>query len=101
MWFSVLQTFFNSGYLSLKKKRKEKKRKAMVNFIHMSLLLYILKKWYIICFFYQVKTKMGRSHKLMKGAAIRTRKLARDMLLYWKRVDKEMVSFSLSFMKLF
>ena len=45
--------------------------------------------------------KMGRSHKLMKGAAIRTRKLARDMLLYWKRVDKEMVSFSLSFMKLF
>ncbi|XP_030926528.1 chromatin-remodeling ATPase INO80 isoform X1 [Quercus lobata] len=38
----------------------------------------------------EVKMKMGRSHKLMKGAAIRTRKLARDMLLYWKRVDKEM-----------
>ncbi|KAJ6847290.1 DNA helicase INO80-like [Iris pallida] len=25
----------------------------------------------------------------MRGAAIRTKKLARDMLLYWKRVDRE------------
>ena len=42
--------------------------------------------------------KVSRSLKLMRGAAIRTRKLARDMLVFWKRVDKEMVflfSFSL------
>ncbi|XP_050226840.1 chromatin-remodeling ATPase INO80 isoform X2 [Mercurialis annua] len=38
----------------------------------------------------EVKLKVGRSLKLMRGAAIRTRKLARDMLLFWKRVDKEM-----------
>ncbi|KAG7027645.1 DNA helicase INO80, partial [Cucurbita argyrosperma subsp. argyrosperma] len=31
-----------------------------------------------------------RSLKMMRGAAIRTRKLARDMLLFWKRIDKEM-----------
>lgn len=37
----------------------------------------------------EVKLKVGRSIKLMRGAAIRTRKLARDMLLFWKRVDKE------------
>lgn len=37
--------------------------------------------------------KVSRSLKLMRGAAIRTRKLARDMLLFWKRIDKEMVSF--------
>lgn len=37
--------------------------------------------------------KVSRSLKLMRGAAIRTRKLARDMLLFWKRADKEMVSF--------
>lgn len=36
--------------------------------------------------------KVSRSLKLMRGAAIRTRKLARDMLMFWKRVDKEMVS---------
>ncbi|XP_034919811.1 chromatin-remodeling ATPase INO80 isoform X2 [Populus alba] len=38
----------------------------------------------------EVKMKVSRSLKIMKGAAIRTRKLARDMLLFWKRVDKEM-----------
>lgn len=43
--------------------------------------------------FNQVKVKVSRSLKLMRAAAIRTRKLARDMLLYWKRVDKEMVFF--------
>lgn len=44
------------------------------------------------CFFFsQVKLKVSRSLKLMRGAAIRTRKLARDMLVFWKRVDKEMV----------
>lgn len=37
--------------------------------------------------------KISRSLKLMRGAAIRTRKLARDMQLFWKRVDKEMVYF--------
>ena len=29
----------------------------------------------------------------MRCAAIRTRKLARDMLIFWKRVDKEQVFF--------
>ncbi|CAN6557160.1 unnamed protein product [Malus baccata var. baccata] len=38
----------------------------------------------------EVKLKVSRSLKLMRGAAIRTRKLARDMLLFWKRIDKEM-----------
>jgi len=42
--------------------------------------------------------KVSRSLKWIKGANIRTRKLARDMLLLWKRVDKEMVLFN-SFMK--
>ncbi|WVZ56940.1 hypothetical protein U9M48_007401 [Paspalum notatum var. saurae] len=37
----------------------------------------------------EVKLKVSRSLKLMRCAAIRTRKLARDMLLFWKRVDKE------------
>ncbi|KAH6794585.1 DNA helicase INO80-like protein [Perilla frutescens var. hirtella] len=38
----------------------------------------------------EVKMKVSRSLKLMRGAGIRTRKLARDMLVFWKRVDKEM-----------
>ncbi|XWS66310.1 hypothetical protein CRYUN_Cryun05aG0188700 [Craigia yunnanensis] len=38
----------------------------------------------------EVKLKVSRSLKFMRGAAFRTRKLARDMLLFWKRVDKEM-----------
>ncbi|CAL4931007.1 unnamed protein product [Urochloa decumbens] len=37
----------------------------------------------------EVKYKVSRSLKLMRCAAIRTRKLARDMLIFWKRVDKE------------
>ncbi|KAJ4977855.1 hypothetical protein NE237_008635 [Protea cynaroides] len=37
----------------------------------------------------EVKLKVSRSLKLMRGAAIRTRKLARDVLVFWKRVDKE------------
>ncbi|XP_051149034.1 chromatin-remodeling ATPase INO80 [Andrographis paniculata] len=38
----------------------------------------------------EVKMKVSRSLKFMKGASIRTRKIARDMLVFWKRVDKEM-----------
>ncbi|KAM3338361.1 chromatin-remodeling ATPase INO80 isoform X1 [Capsicum galapagoense] len=38
----------------------------------------------------EVKMKISRSIKVMRGAAIRTRKLSRDMLVFWKRVDKEM-----------
>lgn len=38
----------------------------------------------------EVKMKVSRSLKVMRGAAIRTRKLSRDMLVFWKRVDKEM-----------
>ncbi|KAK9065708.1 hypothetical protein SSX86_015109 [Deinandra increscens subsp. villosa] len=38
----------------------------------------------------EVKMKVSRSLKLMRGASIRTRKLARDMLVFWKRIDKEM-----------
>ncbi|KAF9593859.1 hypothetical protein IFM89_025650 [Coptis chinensis] len=37
----------------------------------------------------EVKLKVSRSIKLMRGAAIRTRKLARDMLVLWKRIDRE------------
>ncbi|KAJ6794250.1 DNA helicase INO80-like [Iris pallida] len=37
----------------------------------------------------EVKLKVSRSIKLMRGAAIRTKKLTRDMQLFWKRVDKE------------
>ncbi|KAJ6831477.1 DNA helicase INO80-like [Iris pallida] len=37
----------------------------------------------------EVKLKVSRSIKLMRGAAIRTKKLSRDMLLFWKRVDRE------------
>lgn len=37
----------------------------------------------------EVKLKVSRSLKLMRSAPIRTRKLARDMLIFWKRVDKE------------
>jgi len=58
--------------------------------LYSTTLLYILVT---IAFIFQVKLKVSRSLKIMKGAAIRTRKLARDMLLFWKRVDKEMVSF--------
>lgn len=43
----------------------------------------------------QVKTKISRSLKWMRGAPSRTRKLARDMLVFWKRVDKEQVCFLL------
>ncbi|KAK6945255.1 DBINO domain [Dillenia turbinata] len=38
----------------------------------------------------EVKNKVSRSLRLMRGASIRTRKLARDVLVFWKRVDKEM-----------
>ncbi|XP_058760071.1 chromatin-remodeling ATPase INO80-like [Vicia villosa] len=34
--------------------------------------------------------KISRSLKWNRGASIRTWKLARDMLLFWKRIDKEM-----------
>ncbi|KAJ0789244.1 putative DNA helicase [Helianthus annuus] len=39
---------------------------------------------------YEVKMKVSRSLKLTRGTSIRTRKLARDMLVFWKRIDKEM-----------
>jgi hypothetical protein len=39
--------------------------------------------------------KVSRSLKWTRTASIRTRKLARDMLLFWKRIDKEMVIFNL------
>ncbi|CAL0321559.1 unnamed protein product [Lupinus luteus] len=38
----------------------------------------------------EVRMKVSRSHKWIRGASIRTRKIARDMLLFWKRIDKEM-----------
>lgn len=38
----------------------------------------------------EVKMKVSRSLKVMKAAAIRTRRLARDMVVLWKRIDKEM-----------
>jgi len=42
--------------------------------------------------------KVSRSLRLMRGATIRTRKLARDMLVYWKRLEKEMVNSFLKFL---
>ncbi|KAK2416854.1 DNA helicase INO80 protein [Trifolium repens] len=39
----------------------------------------------------EVKMKVSRSLKWTRTASIRTRKLARDMLLFWKRIDKEML----------
>ncbi|XP_010544952.2 PREDICTED: DNA helicase INO80-like [Tarenaya hassleriana] len=38
----------------------------------------------------EVRMKVGRSYKLPRGAPIRTRKMSRDMLLFWKRYDKQM-----------
>ncbi|XP_054814872.1 chromatin-remodeling ATPase INO80 isoform X2 [Prosopis cineraria] len=38
----------------------------------------------------EVRMKVSRSLKFMRSAPIRTRRLARDVLLFWKRVDKEM-----------
>ncbi|XP_019455806.1 PREDICTED: DNA helicase INO80-like isoform X1 [Lupinus angustifolius] len=38
----------------------------------------------------EVKIKINRSLKWPRTAGMRTRKLARDMLLFWKRIDKEM-----------
>ncbi|KAE9585259.1 putative DNA helicase chromatin remodeling SNF2 family [Lupinus albus] len=38
----------------------------------------------------EVKIKISRSLKWPRTAGMRTRKLARDMLLFWKRIDKEM-----------
>ena len=49
----------------------------------------------MVLFFFQVKMKVSRSLKWTRTASIRTRKLARDMLLFWKRIDKEMVLNSL------
>ena len=36
---------------------------------------------------------VGRSIKMMRGTATRTRKLARDFLLYWNIIDREQVYF--------
>ncbi|XP_010523710.1 PREDICTED: DNA helicase INO80 isoform X2 [Tarenaya hassleriana] len=38
----------------------------------------------------EVRMKVGRSFKLPRSAPIRTRKMSRDMLLFWKRYDKQM-----------
>ncbi|KAL1330464.1 hypothetical protein AAHE18_12G111300 [Arachis hypogaea] len=39
----------------------------------------------------EVRMKVSRSLRWTRGASIRTRKLARDMLFFWKRADKEMI----------
>lgn len=44
----------------------------------------------------QVRMKVARSFKLPRSAPIRTRKISRDMLLFWKRYDKQMVHFLFS-----
>ncbi|KAJ4896065.1 DNA helicase INO80 [Raphanus sativus] len=38
----------------------------------------------------EVRMKVARSFKLPRSAPIRTRKISRDMLLFWKRYDKQM-----------
>ncbi|QHN82139.1 DNA helicase [Arachis hypogaea] len=40
----------------------------------------------------EVRLKVSRSIKWMHTAGIRTQKLASDMLLFWKRIDKEMTA---------
>ncbi|KAF2590575.1 hypothetical protein F2Q70_00041042 [Brassica cretica] len=40
----------------------------------------------------EVRMKVARSFKLPRSAPIRTRKISRDMLLFWKRFDKQMVA---------
>jgi hypothetical protein len=39
----------------------------------------------------QVKSRNARSLKVMKAAPVRTRRLARDMIIFWKKWDKEQV----------
>jgi len=67
----------------------------MVGFVHGTLSTLT----YLDLFLFQVRMKVSRSLKLTRAAGMRTRKLARDMLLFWKRIDKEMVYFN-SFLKL-
>ncbi|XP_010504655.1 PREDICTED: DNA helicase INO80 isoform X1 [Camelina sativa] len=38
----------------------------------------------------EVRMKVARSYKIPRTAPIRTRKISRDMLLFWKRYDKQM-----------
>ncbi|KFK34966.1 hypothetical protein AALP_AA5G217000 [Arabis alpina] len=38
----------------------------------------------------EVRIKVARSFKMPRSAPIRTRKISRDMLLFWKRYDKQM-----------
>ncbi|CAN8254382.1 unnamed protein product [Cochlearia groenlandica] len=38
----------------------------------------------------EVRIKVARSFKLPRSAPIRTRKISRDMMLFWKRYDKQM-----------
>ncbi|CAH2063854.1 unnamed protein product [Thlaspi arvense] len=38
----------------------------------------------------EVRIKVARSYKMPRSAPIRTRKISRDMLLFWKRYDKQM-----------
>lgn len=39
----------------------------------------------------QVRNRNVRSLKVMKAAPMRTRRLARDMIIFWKKWDKEQV----------
>lgn len=66
----------------------------LVGFVHGTLSTVT----YVDLLLFQVRMKVSRSLKWTRAAGMRTRKLARDMLLFWKRIDKEMVYFN-SFLK--
>lgn len=73
---------------------------ATATYVLSSFQIYAMVDFSILIFL-QVKMKVSRSLKVMRGAGMRTRKLARDMLVFWKRVDKEMVlSYSDYYLKL-
>ncbi|KAG4927837.1 hypothetical protein JHK85_054323 [Glycine max] len=67
---------------SLPKKQKVKKDPALIEKEEMERCG---KIWANI-----VRMKVSRSLKWTRTVGMRTRKLARDMLLFWKRIDKEM-----------
>ena len=93
----VFTTFHRKQLIDSKRFAENCQREVRILFCDLYItvglfLMLSLEALVTIKFLYQVKLKVSRSLKIMRGAAFRTRKLARDMLLFWKRVDKEMVS---------
>ncbi|CAA7060575.1 unnamed protein product [Microthlaspi erraticum] len=86
----------------IEKTERDKIRKAWINIVRREIPKHhrifttfhrkqsIDAKRFADCCQREVRTKVARSHKLPKSAPIRTRKISRDMLLFWKRYDKQM-----------